>query len=114
MTSTTPKQEDDSWRVRMYNDEHGPESDLEKRKLENYLIKKKNRKNSSRRNKTIRLSTHKRSKSTRKYGKKLKTHTRRKNSKTPIRELMRLFTNQPRKSRKRLLQNKLPTIRESD
>ena len=41
MTSTTPKQEDDSWRVRMYNDEHGPESDLEKRKLENYLIKKK-------------------------------------------------------------------------
>ena len=43
MKSTSPKQEEENWRVRMYNAEHLPESDLEKIKLQNSSIMRKNK-----------------------------------------------------------------------
>ena len=43
MTSTSPKEEDD-WRIRMYNAEHAPESDLEKIKVQDSsIVRKKNK-----------------------------------------------------------------------
>ena len=44
MKSTSPKQEEENWRVRMYNAEHLPESDLEKIKLQNSSIMRKKNK----------------------------------------------------------------------